>query len=334
VGVGSRNSWRQAPIWIGVGVSGVAVWLVFRDIALEQLWLVFAAADYAMVSAAACLQLVVIVAIAARWRLLFSDRPSLGSLTSALFVAQLANLLMPLRLGMLVRAYLVARQGRRSKITVLGTVATEKVFDGLVLALLCAVVLPAVAPEWLASASGLRIAWFLGLMLILVLFTHQRRRLVMMVGRLLGRWPWIERRGLVQKVEVGMEGMAGLHGAGTLALLWASSLGIAGLGVLVNLAVLRAFHVEVPLVGAALLLVALQIGGRVLPSTPLGGVGLFQYICVQALALFGVSSEQAVSCGLTLHVIVMLPGALLGGVALWRTQMSLRRLESDIKEST
>ena len=322
--------WGRTSLWVGAGLSVAGLWLALRDVEVDRLGEAFAQADYRLVLVATGLQLAVVLALALRWRLLFTDPPALRPLISALFVAQLANVAIPLRIGMFVRGYLVARDARRSKLTVLATITTEKAFDGLVLALLCAVLLPALAPEWLAWVPlRSRAGWLLLLLLVLVVTTHQRHRLVKGFDGLLRQWPWAQRVGLVRRLEAGLGGMAALHGVGPLSMLWASSLGIAGMGVLVNYAVLRAFHIDAPLMGAALLLVALQIGSRILPGVPLGGIGVFQYISVQALALYDIQAELAVSFGLVLYFIVMFPGALLGAIYLYRMHDSLRRLERE-----
>ena len=106
-------------------------------------------------------------------------------------------------------------------------------------------------------------------------------------------------------------------------------MGIAALGILVNYMIMRALHVQAPLVAAVVLLVALQVGNRLLPAAPLGGIGVFRYICMEALVLFGVDREQGLSYGLALHFVVLVPGSVLGALVLYRMHWSLRRLEQE-----
>jgi len=70
----------------------------------------------------------------------------------------------------------------------------------------------------------------------------------------------------------------------------------------------------VSFVAACLVLVALTIGISV-PSTP-GRIGVFQYICVLALAVFGVPQAVAFAYGVLLHGIVFLPTTLVGLISL------------------
>ena len=124
--------------WLGAAVSTVVLILALLRVEPDQLGPHLAAADYWLVVGAALLQLTVIGAIAIRWGLLFRVLPPLGRRFRALLVAQLVNLLIPVRLGMLVRAYLLGLEGKQNKIAVFTTVVAEKVFDSLAFVVLFA----------------------------------------------------------------------------------------------------------------------------------------------------------------------------------------------------
>jgi hypothetical protein len=70
----------------------------------------------------------------------------------------------------------------------------------------------------------------------------------------------------------------------------------------------------------------LQISAVVpLPTTP-GRVGLFHYLCVISLAIFGVTNQVALSYGLILHALVYLPMSVGGPLALWQLNADWRSL--------
>ena len=79
------------------------------------------------------------------------------------------------------------------------------------------------------------------------------------------------------------------------------------------------------------LLVALQIGGKALPVAPLGGIGIFQYIC-NGSPFFGVDRGLGLSLAFVLHFVVFVPGSILGALALYRAHLSLRRLKQEAVE--
>jgi hypothetical protein len=64
--------------------------------------------------------------------------------------------------------------------------------------------------------------------------------------------------------------------------------------------------------------------GISMPSVP-GRIGLFEYLCVLTLSLFGVSQEEALSYGIVLHALVFLPTILLGVLALMGVGMRPER---------
>ena len=93
---------------------------------------------------------------------------------------------------------------------------------------------------------------------------------------------------------------------------------------LLNQLLLWSLGIETPLVAPLLLLVVLQIGVR-LPSSP-GSIGVFHYLSVLTLTLFGVERDLAFSYGVLLHLVTYLPPSLLGLVYLSRSGYSLKRL--------
>jgi uncharacterized membrane protein YbhN (UPF0104 family) len=93
------------------------------------------------------------------------------------------------------------------------------------------------------------------------------------------------------------------------------SVAIWGTAVWTNLLTFQALGLQLPWTAAAVLLVVLQAGISV-PSVP-GRIGLFQYLCILSLGLFGVSQSQSLSYGILLQAIVFILPTLLSGAALW-----------------
>jgi glycosyltransferase 2 family protein len=86
-----------------------------------------------------------------RWRLLLRPVAPVSSLEalSAVFVGSAAVLLLPLRLGETVRPIFIARTGRVSVLSALGTVVAERIIDGLVLSLILGaalLIVPTIVP--------------------------------------------------------------------------------------------------------------------------------------------------------------------------------------------
>ena len=79
--------------------------------------------------------------------------------------------------------------------------------------------------------------------------------------------------------------------------------------------VLRSLSIAAPWWTAALLLVALQLGGK-LPSSP-GNIGIFHYIAVLVLRELGVEASVAFAYALVLHTVVFIIPAIAGAFSLW-----------------
>jgi len=139
---------KSGRVWLGMLISGAGLWLAVRQVALDQVLEAFSEANYFFMGIAAGMQFLALGAIAVRWRWLFRTRPGFYGLFRVLLIAQLANSVLPMRLGVLIRAYLVGKEERTSKTLVLGTVVGEKIFDSLLFVLLFVMLIPFVAPAW------------------------------------------------------------------------------------------------------------------------------------------------------------------------------------------
>ncbi|MEA3339292.1 MAG: lysylphosphatidylglycerol synthase transmembrane domain-containing protein [Chloroflexota bacterium] len=266
-----------------------------------------------------------------RWRALFpkAEQPGLCLLGRALLVGQLTNALLPVRIGDVVRAYLAGERGRGNRATALGTIATEKVFDVLLL-LICAGIaaFSGPLPPWLnVSLAGLAAAGLLLFFLAAALSQRQimdwmerwSRRLSLRYpldgeepGGIGGRLNGILRRGLT--------GLAALRDPrlAFVACLW--SIIVWAVAAATNYLLFWAFDLTLS-IGAALLLLVLLHVGIAPPSSP-GRLGVFHALTVLGLAIFGIDRSSALAYATVLHLIVYLPQIVLGAIAVGCKVMS------------
>jgi uncharacterized protein (TIRG00374 family) len=336
-GTGSRDSLRTAPrpmaagggwrIYVGLGFSLVALALAVRDVDLTGVGNAIGAADGMVLAIALGSYLLTVTAKAARWRLLLSTQftPSLSRAFSVLSIGLLVNAVAPARLGELARAYVLGESESRSKAFVLGTIAVEKLLEVLSLSLAVALLLSQlVLPGWLlepVQASSAILALFFAAATLLV----WRRRLAIqaldwVASKDLAGWPgWLARQ-----AEQGFRSLS-VFGRPRLMLglvLW--SLVILVLGASTNYLVCTALGLSPPILAPLFLLVVLQAGVAV-PSSP-GKIGVFHYLTILALSVFGVPREAALGVGVVLHLTVYLPTVLIGAWCLSREGLTWRRL--------
>src|SRR5262249_32310253 len=121
--------------WFGLVVSLAFLAFFLYRTNFREIADAFAGADYALAFAAVPLYFVGFWIRTIRWRWLM--RPVRDVPTQRLYpvvlVGLMANNVLPARIGELVRAYLVGEREAVSKPAALGTIAVDRVFDGLTL---------------------------------------------------------------------------------------------------------------------------------------------------------------------------------------------------------
>ena len=236
-------------------------------------------------------------------------------------VGYAVNSLLPLRLGEIVRAYWVRDRSGIGMVQTLSTIALERVIDGVTLIVLLLVLAPTVAfpRRLLGSAIVVGVAFTGALLLMAVLVygsTRDHHPLARLIARLEGRWAAGGR--ILRGTMAGLQALGSRRAIALLALytflIWASN------SVLLWL-VLRAFHIEVPLTAGILMTAVLNLGMAV-PSSP-GYVGVYDYLFVLMLDLYGIAKAPALAAGLAMHAIAFVPVTIIGIVYIARAGLQL-----------
>jgi glycosyltransferase 2 family protein len=295
---------------IGLALSAGLLWLALRGVDWRESAAAFRGADLGLLLVALVAQASTFALGALRWRALYPGRPApgLGRLTAALLAGQLVNLASPVRLGPLVRAYLAGDE-RAGRALALATVIGEKVIDLAVLAvggLWLIALLP--VPAWLRQAALAGGGAAALAVVVVVSVAGGRRWLLAAVARV--------SRPVAGLSEAALASLDVWRRPGRLAavLLWTACIWGAAAGV--NWLVLQALGLGGGVAAAAVLLVLLQLGVRV-PGVP-ANLGIFESLCIFGLGWFGVEAGAALSYGLALHAVVLLPGLVGGALAVWR----------------
>jgi len=262
---------------------------------------------------------------AVRWRLLFypqHSRLALRVCLSVLMVGQLANNVLPARSGDLIRAFHTGRSYRTGGMLALATVVVEKALDSVMLLLLMGVLSLRVSmPPWLRH-SGIAISGALAVsLLVLMVVASQRVRIIAALESCIERYSWLGFLRVPRRLAEASGELGALRSIRVQVLLWGLSLLIWIVAVSTNALVARSINLPMDVHAASLLLVVLMVGA-ILPASPLQ-LGVFHYLCILTLALFGVDRSTAMTYAVLLHVVVFLP-MVLGGVAgLWLESLTL-----------
>ena len=318
---------RHWQIWLGVVFSLIFLVLALRGVdfaktgdALRHVNVIFlGAAIISFVSSAAAKTI--------RWQLLLSGRkvPSFGRAFSVLFIGFMVNAFLPTRLGEFARAYLMGEAEEDSKVYILGTIAVEKVADILTLLLLLAVLLLRMSlPDWLAGAARATALVFAIVVPCFILLVWQRDFVIRIAERPYHFIPTTWREWLVKQTRDGLASLDVIRSPRRLAGVLGMSVLVWTISALTNYLVFRALYLIIPIWASLLLLVVLQIGTAV-PSSP-GSIGVFQYLAILTLSIFGMDKNVALGYSLVLYLVVYLPIALLGVWGLWHEKITWSKL--------
>lgn len=311
---------RNLRIAAGIAVSLLTLFLAARGVDYASVRATLAEASPWLTGLALASVLVNIVAKAVRWRLLMGERGAHVALGQALrlhLVGQMLNNVLPARVGDLSRVYMAGDLGI-PRAFVLGTVAVEKAVDMLCYVLIFALLLLLMPlPPWVSQPAYV--------LVLLTAVTFGAIALALLARRGGGALPGWALRPLPAGLRARAESAAGglldglrvlLHGRGALRVaLWSAVIWLTA--ALTNALALLALGIAAP-PAAALFVLFVLVAGINIPAAP-GRIGVFEYLCVLALAVFGVPRDAALSFGLLLHALVYLPPILGGVAALWAT---------------
>jgi uncharacterized membrane protein YbhN (UPF0104 family) len=260
-------------------------------------------AEWSWLAVGVFLALAVELAKTLRWQLILGlEAGRFPRLLAQVLNARMLNALTPFRAGDLWRVVSAARLEHRRIVTVGGSVIAEKALDAAALACLGLAVVGTTGSP-LMSAGVVVFA----VLAILAVIPGARRWTT--------RLPWLGRHTAeLSQLRFGP------------ALLKACLLTLAGIGIglLVNVSVLRAFELPMnPTLASSMLLSGYAAG--LLPSLP-GRVGVFHLAVSTPLMALGLSPASAVAAAVGVH-LVLLSSVMLGGLAALTLTVIARRTE-------
>ena len=338
----------SVKLWIGFGASVVLLALFFITVDVDRMLDALADASYWYVAPAIGLYLVSVFFRTLRWQRLLRhmQQVSVFRLYPVVVVGYMANNLLPMRLGELVRSYYVGEREGISKASALVTIFIERLMDALTLLLFVAAIALFVPLVGLAEGFGERsgVPWPLlvvlmsapfvtafGALLLAAMAPGRARAVASAIMRPLSLRV---RAPLQHMIEMLLHGLTALRSPRTILGLFLLSAPIwlfeSGLFFLIGFSFgLHEVYDSLWEMAIAMVLVtAIANIGSSVPAAP-GGIGLFELIARETLVLLPLAAvDRAVAGGYVavVHASLLLPMILLGQVFLWTQHVSLRRL--------
>jgi glycosyltransferase 2 family protein len=323
---------RRAKVLLGLALSILLLGWTLRDVSLAVVLRHMGEADPLLFVLAIAIATAGFAVRAARWHVLLipiSRATGFRNRFAATTIGFAANNLLPARVGEVVRAFALGRLERIALPAAIGSLAVERVLDGVVLVafLFLAAASPGFPSVTVAGvdvrAAALPIAAVMmggGLAFLLLALAPARAR---SVGRGIARRFLPGRfQGPVLRAAAGF--VTGLAALRDIRLLFLSVVWAVGQWLFLALSFylgFRAFGIdEVGYVGALFLqsLVSLAVA---IPSSP-GFFGPFEAAARIGLELWGVDPGRAVSFAVGFHLGGFVPVTLIGLWYLWRTPIT------------
>jgi glycosyltransferase 2 family protein len=262
-----------------------------------------------------------------RWARLLRPIGKLSSraTTEAIYAGLFVNEIMPLRLGELLRMYLVAARLRVSVLRVLPSVAFERLLDTLCLA-------AAIGPVALFVPLSHRIAVVADSLGVVAIAATVLAIAILTISPV-----WISRQrkngdqprplfSFLSKLVVGMQEISRARQLGPAILLSFLFLFFQGLSFWFAMI---AFGIKLALLQAIVVALVVRLGTAI-PNAP-ANIGSYQLFCVLGLRLFDVEKAQAASFSVFVFAALTLPMVLIGAWVIFKGGLSLGSLRRDLE---
>jgi glycosyltransferase 2 family protein len=335
------NNWR---FWLGLGVSVFFLLILVYRVDLEKITTTLSEANYLYVAPGIGLYFVAVYFRSIRWQYLLSPLCSLKveRLYPVVIIGYMANNLLPVRLGELVRSYCLAQRESVSGSSALATIAIERVYDGVVLLAFAALAGPALLllgkfdmsieayrTVAITLAAAMVAIFVVGLAFLTLASFPWFGRLIMVMLRFI---PARFRPKIEELAFQFLEGLSILNSPQRHLRVFLLSIpvwlmeGGAYFFIGYSFGINTFFDSFWVWLLVLMLLTATSNLATALP-TSIGGIGPFELAAQQTLVALGVGASVAAVYSGFLHVVALwLPVNLVGLALLWKHNLSLRRL--------
>ena len=315
---------RNRQVWLGLLGTALFLGLFFAFTDLREMGEALADANYWWFAPAIAVWFVSAWFRSLRWRYLLQPMGSFSAQTlyPIVIIGYMANNLLPARTGELVRAYIMDKRHSLNIMATLGTIAVERLFDGLVLLVFLIGVGAFVGlSRELGILAAAMTAIFVAIFALFLFMASSQERAERWLARLLRFLPARAQEKGGQWASSFMVGLGALQSPWRIAAVlittvvaWAlESTMYFMVGISFNLG--EAFPIFMMVAAAANLAITL-------PSSS-GGVGPFELLTKETLQFVGVRGGVAGAYAAALHALVLLPVVAAGLLFLWVINLSL-----------
>jgi uncharacterized protein (TIRG00374 family) len=328
-GTASRfsNAWKTG---LGYAIAALCLIWVLHDVKIGQLIDSMATINWWWVAGAISFDILSYVCQGMRWSLLLHPigRISTFRATQAIYAGLFINEILPMRLGEVLRIYLVSQWTAARLAVVIPSILVERFFDTIWLALAFGITVFVVPlPKYLVDVEEiLGVTALTATVLFIYLVFRRQGNKAAYSSSTYRRWrPISGFLGILDKMA------GGIHDIGRSRFFY-SSFGVSLFLLLGQILsywlVMLACGLKLSFWHGAAVFLIVHIG-TVIPSAP-SNVGTYQLFTVVGLTLFGISKTLATSFSIVVFFILTIPLWAIGLLVFAHLKLSLKRIKTDI----
>lgn len=321
---------------IGIGISAIFLYLAFRGQDFREIGAALRETSIWWVIPALVLYFAGVYLRATRWRILLrsvAPTATTNQLFPIVVIGFMANNILPLRAGEIVRSVVIGREFGVRKTSALATIAVERIFDGITMLgfLAFSMIFVSLTSE-LQSLAILSFIIFAGLLLALVLLTFGGDVVTRLLQLVLGPLPDRVGTRVEQMAESFLSGLGVLKSRRDLAKVVVTSIGAWLLEASMYYLLAIGFGAQVrDVMNGAVTLLTTGVANlsTLIPGAP-GYIGQFEYGVKLVLnGAFNISEHNALAYAILVHAALYFPITILGLVEWFRRSLSVRDLTDD-----
>ena len=324
----TRSWFKQV---LGYLIALICLVWVFHNIHFGQFLLGMKTISWVWVPLAVFFDILSYYAQGVRWQLLLRPLGKVSSVraTQAIYVGLFTNEIVPLRVGELVRLFLVSRWLSVKLVAVIPSLVVERFFDGIWLALAIGVIaffIP-LPKELLGAEKILSVLVLLATAIFTYLIFLEKGKATVESTGAGSRWnPLRVLSSFLKRLS------EGVHVIGTSRFFFASfivSLFILVFQIIALWLMMIAYGLPLSLWAGSVVLLILHLGTAI-PNAP-SNIGTYQFFTVVGLTLFGVEKTLAASFSVGAFLVLTIPLWAIGLISLWRTGMTLGAIRQKMR---
>ena len=323
----AKKKFRQA---IGYLLALACLSWVFYDINFQSLWQSMPCINWWLVALAVIFDILSYVVQGLRWQQLLHTAGTITTLraTQAVYAGLFVNEILPMRIGELVRTYLVSRWLSVKFIAIIPSVAIERFFDALWLAagIIITALFVQLPKDFREAANTLGIALVILAALFLYLLVFRRTNGSAAEEKIIAGWHPLRR------LHYYLSTIANdIRDIGASRLCYFSFINSGFVLILQILAfwlVMEAYGLSLSVWAGSAVVLLLHLG-TLIPNAP-SNIGTYQFFCVVGLTFFGIDKTIATGFSVVVFIILTIPLWAIGLFAIGRSGMTVKEIRHEI----